>query len=231
MRGFLCLIVAMAVPQLAYAHTGDQRETIEVTASASVDRQADQVRLTLAVETTAQTAEVASDRNAEKMSALIGALRAMGLKKSAIRTLAYRLTPQYDRGERGNRDPDPIGFMAQNMVEARIDSIRRVGSVIDRAIESGANRVNSLNFELREPEEAYLEALEKAVKRAKIQAEAIARAAGRRLGPPVRISTSGGRPAPRGVSVREFHAAATPIEAGPIQVNATVTVQYEIEGD
>ena len=128
MRGFLCLIVAVVVPSLAYAHAEDQRETIEVTASASVDREADQVRLTLAVETTARTAEVASDRNAEKMTALIGALRVMGLKKSAIRTLAYRLMPQYDRGERGNRDPDPIGFMAQNMVEARIDSILRAGS-------------------------------------------------------------------------------------------------------
>ena len=86
MRVFLWLIAVAALPGLAYAHSEEERKTIEVTASASVDRQADRVRLTLAVETTARTAEVASDRNAEKITTLIGALHEVGIKRSVIRT-------------------------------------------------------------------------------------------------------------------------------------------------
>lgn len=203
---------------------------IEVTVTGSVEREPELARVSFAVEVTRKTAQQAAQANAEMMNSLFAALEKMDIDREHIRTSAYRVFPKYpDRYRNEAEDPQPIGYTVQNQVQVEIAKIKEVGKVIDGAIQAGANRVESVTFGLHHPEKAYQDALESAMKEAKLQAQILALAAGGKLGDPLNIRTSGGRPVMREASVRFLAKANTPIEAGGVQVSATVTVIYGLK--
>jgi uncharacterized protein YggE len=106
-----------------------------------------------------------------------------------------------------------------------------LGALIDEAIGAGANRVNYLNFTLRDDTKPRTEAITKAAKDAEAQARALAQALGLTLGHVVRATTvSEVRPIPLAMRGEAYAAReATPVEAGEITVPATVSLVYEIE--
>jgi uncharacterized protein YggE len=120
--------------------------------------------------------------------------------------------------------------VAGNSLEVRVDPLDKAGEVIDAAIEAGANRTNQLSFELRDPDAAQLEALAAAMERARAQARVLAAADGKEVGRIYRASTAGGGPPQpffRAASMKAMaEDASTPIEGGPIRVEAVVDVTY-----
>lgn len=218
------------------AQQNEQPRTLTVNATAEIERTPERADVLLAVESQADNARDASTQNAESMDAVIAALRQAGIPAASIRTTSYSLNPVYIPAQRGETGPRISGYRAVNMVEVRVDSLPRLGAVIDAAIGAGANRVASLRFDLRDPEAARLEAIEQAVAKARREAEVVARAAGQRLGPPLNISTSSdmGYPQPmyaqRAVAMDMPTAPPpTPIEAGTLTVNASVNIVYRLD--
>jgi uncharacterized protein YggE len=227
--GMLLLVPAVLMAQQAQ----EQPRTITVNATAVVDREPDRAQLTLAVESQAATAREASQANASNMDRVIAALRAAGIPAARIRTTSYQLNPVYARPAPGG-EARVSGYRAVNMVQVTIDSIARIGSIIDSTVGVGANRVAGLDFQIRDEESARLEALERAIAMARREAEVIARAAGQRLGPPLNIQTSYAFPMPRsGVAfeamARDVAQVPTPVEAGTLQVTANVTMVFRID--
>jgi uncharacterized protein len=234
MRRHWLIGTLLLVPATLAAQGRDGPPTVAVDATASVERTPDRAVLTLAVESEAGSAQAASQANAQAMAKVIAALRQAGLQGPAVRTLSIRLSPVYSPAPAGRQEPPVItGYRAINMVEAIVDSLARTGAVVDAAIAAGANRVANLSFELKNPEEARLAALTAAMDQAKREAETVARAAGRILGPPLEISLSGPMPGPRPMFAERGVAMAqsmeTPVEAGPLTVMATVHVVYRLD--
>jgi hypothetical protein len=166
------------------------------------------------------------------MDGVLRALRGRAIESRDIRTISYRLDPVYGHQVRPDSAPMIVGYRAINMVRVTVDTIARLGGVIDAAIGAGANRVAGLSYELRNPDEARLEALELAVAKAKREAEVVARAAGQRLGDPITISMSSGVPRPMydmSMARVEMAQAATPIEGGTLTVSANVHIVYRLE--
>jgi uncharacterized protein YggE len=229
--------LALVLPCAAVAQnvTPPQR-TITVSATATVEREPERAVLLLAVESTGTTAQQAAQANATRMDALIAALKQLRIAGPLIRTTAYELHPEYanERPQPAERPGPPriVGYRAVNMVQVIIDSVPRVGAVIDGAIRAGANRVADLRFELKDPQAARAEALRLAVARARSEAESTALAAGQRLGPPLTITTHGQpQPMDRMAMARAAEAVPTPIEAGTLTVAASVTITYRLVGN
>ena len=211
------------------AQPPEKEPTIQVTATGSVEREPDRARILLSVETTGQTAQAATQENAVKMDRVFQSLAKIGLPDRVVRTASYHLAPKYETPEGRRHSPEPVGFTAQNTVEVTVDSVDLVGRVIDTAIAAGANRAANLTYGLRDPDAAYLSALRAAMAQAKAQAETLARAAGRTLGPVLRIATqSEVRPAAHAAPRMALAEAATPVRGGAVQVSATVTVHYRL---
>jgi uncharacterized protein len=228
----MLLAGALLLPAAAEAQdTAPPPRTITVSATATVDREPERGTIMLAVESEAPTAREASQRNAQLMERVIAAVRQTGIGAEAIRTLSFELRPQYaqDRGT----EPRIVSYRAVNMVQVRADPVARVGPVIDAALAAGANRVAGLSFELREPETARIDALRVAMTRARAEAEALAVAAGQRLGEPLTINVGGYyEPRQQYAPAMEMRAqmadVATPIEGGQLTIGATVNVVYRI---
>jgi uncharacterized protein len=231
MRTGLILAAALCLPVAAAAQEPPPR-TLNVSATATIEREPERATILLAVESQAGTAREASQRNAALMERVIAAIRQTGVPAEAIRTVSYELRPEYSRPER-DAEPRIVAYRAINMVQVRADPVARVGQVIDGALAAGANRVAGLNFELRNPEAARVDALREAMGRARREAEAVAAAAGQQLGEPMTINVGGyyepRPPMPSPMAMRaEMAMADTPIEGGQLTIGATVSVVYRL---
>lgn len=205
--------------------------TIQVSGQAQVSVPADQARISFAVETEAPSAREATTQNAQRMDAVMAALRGSGVPGLTIETFGYSLSPEYEMSREVAGTRLIAGYRAQNNIRVTVPDVRAVGGLLDRAIEAGANRVASLQFEASDTREARLRALQEAVASARQQAEAIASAMGVSLGSAVEVQGGASAPAPFAPEMALFRAdaaAPTPIEAGDQTVSAHVTITYRI---
>ena len=193
----------------------------------------DRARVHIAVETRGKTAAEASAENARIQTAVIARLRAAGIPAERILTIGFNVQPEYNRSRDPNMvEPRVIGYVARNTVRADVWRMDQVGSVIDAALAAGANSIGALDMYSSREDAVRRQALGNAVTAARSDAEAMAAAAGGRLGRLLEL-TSGGffRPSPspmmRGGAMLEAQAADTPIAAGEQTLRANVMARWE----
>lgn len=212
---------------------GSSRRVIEVSGNGEAQAAPDKATLQLAIETHAATAEQAAGSNGELAQKVRDALKTKLGDKGKMWTGGYSLYPEYTEPRGGGR-PSITGYRAENSITVEMTDLGLVGPLIDTAIAAGANRVNSLDYSLRDDAGARSKAITNAANDAQAQAQALANAIGVKLGSIVRASTmSEVRPIPiqlqqAGMSAMA-RSAPTPIEAGPVSVPATVSLTYDIQ--
>ena len=193
----------------------------------------DRALIDIGVQTRAATAEQAAAENARRVQAVLAALRALGIAAEQLTTVNYSVYPEMRYDERqGDREPRIVGYNVVNSVRAELRRQELVGPAIDAALKAGANVIHSLSFFSSDPAPARREALQRAVEKARGDAEALARAAGGRLGRLLELATSegGGAPQPmfrRGVTMAAAEAAPTPVEPGQQTVAVSVAARWE----
>jgi uncharacterized protein YggE len=231
--GFAIAIVSPGFASASPTQSGTnvfERRTIEVDGSGEVRTSPDTADLNLAIDTQAKTAEQAATSNAALATKVIDALKSKLGDKGKVTTGGYSLDPQYD--QRQSEKPRILGYNAQNTVTVNTRSLDMVGALIDSAIAAGANRVNSLNFSVKDDTKARTEAIAIATRDARAQADALASALDVKLGKVLKATTvSEQRPTPlyMGRAMAMSANVATPVEPGDVTVPATVSLTFEIE--
>lgn len=162
------------------ANRAPERPSISVSAQGSTRITPDRATIQIGVQTRGATAAAASAENARAAERVIAAIKALGIGAEQISTVNYSVNPEYRHLE--NRTPQVIGYAVHNTVVVDVRQIEQVGRVIDAALGSGANMINSLDFYASNTEAARRAALGVAVEKARLDAEVIARAAGGTLG-------------------------------------------------
>jgi uncharacterized protein YggE len=230
------LAIAFVLPVFASSASAESGEnvfakrTIEVDGNGETRTSPDTADLNLAIDTQAKTAEEAAASNAALATRVIDALKSKLGDKGKVTTGGYSLEPQYD--QRPNAKPTIIGYNAQNTVTVNTSALDLVGALIDSAIAAGANRVNSLNFSVKDDTKARTEAIAIATRDARAQAQALALALDVKLGKVLKATTaSQERPIPirMGRAMAMSANVATPVEPGEVTVPATVSLTFEIE--
>lgn len=209
----------------------EDRGTIQVTGQAQISVPADRAHITFSVETEGSTAGEATSANASLMEQVISAIRGMNLPGADLETFGYALMPEYQISREGTGTRSISGYRVQNTLRVTLPEVTSVGPVLDRAVEAGANRVASLQFDASDTRAAQTQALRQAVNQAREQAETIAAAMGVRLGMALEVQGGANAPLPQpmgGVMFRAAAEAVTPVEAGDQTVTASVTIQYRI---
>jgi uncharacterized protein len=223
------MVFMLAAPALAKESAG----TLEVAGSGEVRAAPDVADLSIQVETHARAAEQSARQNAALAAKVVAALKRTLAGKGTVTTGNYSLNPEYREPGPG-RKPEIVGYTCQNTITVHTGELPLAGALIDTAIAAGANRVNYLNFALRNDTKARNEAIANASRDAQSQARALAASLGLKLGRVVKASTVPQRPpvvpAMRSFAMQTATAAVpTPIEPGQVTVSATVSLVYEIE--
>ncbi len=202
--------------------------TITVSASGKVTVVPDVARINLGITTTKGTVKAARESAAQTMTAIIAAIKGLGVADADIQTTNLSLYPQYGSGS----TPKVVGYQISEQVQITVRDLDKAGDVVDAATAKGATDVNGISFELADPVKAQNDARASAVAAARTSAQAMAGAANVSLGAVVSITDTTspspifyGYGAQKGAAVPD---AATPVQPGTQDLTAMVTVIFEI---
>jgi uncharacterized protein YggE len=229
----LALLLLLLIPAAAAAQQapqGPEPQVVVATGEGIIEVSPDRAWITVAAESRAGNPREAQRRNAEAMTPVMDKLRGAGIPSEAIRTAGYDLQQEWDyvNNQRVSR-----GYVARNTIEVRVDSIDRVGELLELVVGSGATSVGGVRFDLKDRKKIERDALRLAVEEARGRAEAAASAAGRAIDRVLRIDVQPGDGGPipmqKVTFAREAASSAPPIATGQIEVRALVTVTSSLK--
>jgi uncharacterized protein YggE len=205
--------------------------TVRARGEAIVQAKPDQARIDIGVVTQAQTADGAAGQNAKQTSEVIAALKKELGAGAEIQTSGYSIQPNYRQPRDGSAPATISGYTASNVVHVVSPDVAAVGKMIDAATRAGANNVHGIQFTVKDEQAVRGEALKKAARNARINAEAMAAGLGMKLGRTVSLDDT---EPPRVIPFRsemmraQAQAVVTPIEPGNVEVRAAVTITAEL---
>ena len=201
---------------------------LDVTATGKTTRVPDLATIRAGVVTQAPSAAAALSDNANRMSAVLSALKRAGIQPRDIATANVSLQPQYRYED--NKPPVITGYQATNNVSIRFRDIAKSGAILDALVAQGANQIEGPNLSLDQPDAALDEARVDAVKRAQARAQLYAKAAGLSVSRILTIAEGGeiaGPPPPMPVyRMAVAKAADTQVMPGESDVTVTITVRF-----
>lgn len=237
---FICVMAlsimhaSLLFPAESAEAPGTVSRTISVTGTSFDYYAPDTVEIVLAVESRNISASGAAANNRAVMDKVFADLKqTLDPEQDRIKTISYNLQPrhQYDRKQEKNI---LVGYTATNQISVRTKKIDKAGDIIDSAISSGANSVQSVHFSIVETMELCRILLSKAAGHARDEADTVASSLDTKITGLKEASSSCGAhettPVIRHDMMLEKAAAgaSTPIEAGDIKLTATVRTVFTI---
>jgi uncharacterized protein YggE len=209
---------------------------IQVVGRARSESPPDFASVEIGIEAKGPSPAAALDATSEAARKVIALAAEFGVKETDLGTTAVTLQPV----TRTIRQPDgtvtekPDGYRAANQVRLRLADMGRLGDLMRRALDAGANRIDSVAFGLNDPDAAVSAVRVAAMKDASAQAARLAEAAGVRLGRVVSIQSpprespapllmAAPAPMPKGRGRTPV-----PLVAGTIEASAEVAASFAI---
>ncbi|MBD8890660.1 SIMPL domain-containing protein [Labrenzia suaedae] len=231
--GALAVPVAAPLPALAEASGKGPVATISITGQGKLSMAPDMAVVTTRVVTPAKTAPEALDENTKAISEVIAEIKKAGIEAKDIQTSGFSIFPRYEQQKgRENQPPAIAGYEVANGVTVNIRDLAKLGPILNAVVQSGANEVNGISFQVSDADKKMDEARKAAVENAKSRASLYAQAAGVKLGKILSIS-EGGASMPQPLYMRAEKMAfasdgAIPVEAGQETLSASVTIVWEL---
>ena len=225
------LAAVLAVP--AWGATGSRSadatpapSSITVNGSASIKVTPDIAIWTFSVTSRNASARAALRANANDMARVLAALKAAGIAAADLRT------SQVSLGVRMSQDGTSVtGYEATNSVTAKVRKQASTGDIVDQAVEAGADGVSGPVFQVSNQTALYRQALAAAYDDARAKALNLAKQGGLNLGKATSIAETGSsQPILYAAGAAKSMAAdaATPVEAGESEVDASVSVTFAV---
>ena len=208
--------------------------TLTTTAVGRTQAPPDQAELRF--EASAVESDVTGARRAvaDRAARLRGVLDETGVPDDRVRTTQFRVGRQSPNPHDRQQDPESRPFEAIETVSVTIRDLDALGTVLAAAVDEAGAEIDDVTFTFRTETKRDLEreAIEDAVETARKKAEAAASAEGLTVGD-VRSMTTENRSSARarqtgtGLGARLQESGSAPT-SGPIDVTATVEVEYEL---
>jgi uncharacterized protein YggE len=231
----LALVAAVCGTDTTRIENGENpAPSISVSGEGKVSAKPDLALITLGVSSLAPTVAEARETAAASLDAMIASMKANGVEDDDIQTQQLYINAEYNYN---NGNTTLRGFRVQNTVSAKIRNIDNTGKVVDDAVNAGGNNttIDSIAFTIDDPKELQAQARAAAVGDARAKAETLASAGGVDVGAPITISEGSFQqpyhpyPAADRAAEGAQTGAATPIEAGELDVIVSVQVVFELK--
>ena len=206
---WLGVILASASFFCTHMACADEAQIV-VTGSGSVVVSPNRARVDVLVTATAATTKEAAAQNARTVKMVLDALRQMGISDADIRTAGFAV-----RTERDNKTGKPTGqYVSSHRIRVQTTDLDNIGPIVDAVVAQGAE-LGSITFTATEVDHARQQALAEAFTQAHSDAEAMATAAGGKLGPLIELTTQG--------SARPPHVEGMALMAGGMEAQTLIT--------
>jgi uncharacterized protein YggE len=214
------------------AESGSPARTLSVTGSGEISLTPDIAYIAIGVHNDEETASEAVQSNNAKTQSVINALKRAGVDEKDIRTSNFSIWPNTQYGPDGKQQG--VTYMVDNSVFVTVRDLQNLGELLDSVVQSGANSINSIQFDLEDKTEAIKQARAVAVEDAQTQANELADAAGVKLGEVQSIGFYDAAPVPyvsslgKGGGGAAEAAVSVPIQPGQLSLTVQVSMTYEI---
>lgn len=217
--------IAPAVPAAAQQCVVMQWPGPHLTAngSAVVRVPPDRVSFSVGVETFDANVSRAFRNNAQKVEAVLNALKAKGVQAKELQTSNLEVSSRNPDGTRAD------GFRVSNRVTVARENASGVGELIEAAIAAGANDAGQLNFFVADPDAAQARGLELAFASAKARAETMATLSKRALGDVLCMAEGSGGGFARSNVAMMASAGGRSVESGTEAIQFDVTVVFALK--
>lgn len=203
---------------------------IDLSVTKYVDTVPDVASFSTGVQTLAPTANEAVRQNNAQMAAVIARLKKLGIADKDIQTTQLSLNQQFDyqEGRQVFR-----GFMANNMVTAKLRDLSKMPQFLDALASDGATNFNGPVFSVDDDSNLRQQARDKVWASATARANAIVRKAGFASARVLRVEEQsgdfGGYPMPAApMMVSEASAKSTPVAPGQVRIASTMNFTFEM---
>lgn len=232
------IAVLMVASMLAAAGVVSAAEVplrlVSVTGAGEVKAQPDMAFLTLGVEARRPTlAEARTEVNAA-VERVLALTRELKIEPKFVDSTRLQVQPDYRWDEKSSIQV-LLGYVVSRQVDVELHDLDRLGTLLEKSVSAGMNQVGGARLDSSQRKELERAALTQAVDDARLNAEALARAAGARLGPVQSLSTTGTMPVPMYLE-RAKAVAAGPMadaaeqsyESSEMKFTASVSAQFEL---
>jgi uncharacterized protein YggE len=224
-------VLSACVPSSVTVQAQPPQRTITVSGTGKVTLTPDIAYISIGVHTQNASAKDAVAENNTQAQAVIIAIKGFGVADKDIQTTNFSIYPQqqYD----ANGKVTGIIYVVDNTVYVTIRDLKKLGDLLDSTVSSGANNINSIEFDLADKTAALSQARLAAVADAKKQADELTKATSVMLGQVQTISYYDSTP-PVTLQYAKSDilapaAAPVPVQAGSMQITTTVTIVYELK--
>jgi hypothetical protein len=206
--------------------------TITVVGEGKVTLEPDIARVTIGVETVTNTVKEASDTNRAAVESVLNTLLAQGIAEEDLQTSGFSIYAERF-GPDGPLEEGDVRYRVSNNVSVTIRDLENVGTILDAAIEAGANNIYGVEFAVDDPGVSESEARAAAIEDAKAKAAELAELTGLSLGPVVSVSevvgAGGGYYAGNfAEQARAFGGGGTPVTPGQLDLVMQLQVIFSI---
>ncbi|NCN25234.1 hypothetical protein COT94_04055 [Candidatus Falkowbacteria bacterium CG10_big_fil_rev_8_21_14_0_10_37_14] len=216
----------------------NSEDRFSVVGSGTVYAKADIANLQVGFKTeTKKTAAEATTDSSKKMNGITEVLKKLDIKTEDIKTTQYNLNPVYNWTDRAGQTL--IGYEVLQSLTLKIRDLDKIGEVIARTTEQGANQVGGISFTIDDEFALRNQARELAIKKAKEKAELISKQSGMKLGAIKSVSENNNTyPAIMAYSNAKAMDSvgsgvesipATEIQSGQNEIKVEVTLIYEVK--
>jgi uncharacterized protein YggE len=222
------------VPQPPTTISGGPVGSITVVGEGTVNIRPDITRANIGVEVVRNSVQEASAENKVAIEAVLEALRAQGIEERDIQTSGFSIYAER-YGPEGPLPDDQVRYRVSNNVMVTIRNLDNVGTVLDAAVEAGANNIYGVEFAIDDPSGVEAEARASAIEDAQVKAQDLAQLNGVGLGQVVAVSEIIGMGGgyynsnfAQGSMFQMGGGGAAPISPGELKLTMQVQVSYAI---
>ncbi|MFA6416914.1 MAG: SIMPL domain-containing protein [Patescibacteria group bacterium] len=235
----MIVVGAVIVGAFYFSNKVDAQDRFSVTGSGTVYAKADIASLTVGLKTEVKkTAAEATKNSTEKMNAIVAAVKNLGVEDKDIKTTDYQLSPVYNWTEKSGQTL--VGYQVSQNVTLKIRDLEKIGDIIAKTTEQGANQVGNIGFTIDDEYDLKNQARTLAIEKAKEKAGMIANESGLKLGKLVGVYESSASYVPmmdysnvrlemKSVAGADTAISSPSIESGQNEVKVEVTLTYKIK--
>lgn len=221
------------VGMLACGSVVAQERSVAVNGVGEVRAEPDRATVNLGIESRKPKLEEARAEVNRGVDAVLKLMTELKIDPKHVRTTRINVQPEYDWNNQG-RERALLGYYVSRQVEIDLRNLDQLGTLMERALSIGVNQVGEPQLDSSRRRDLEREALAKAVADARLNAEALAKAAGAKVGSPRRIAASSDVVMPPMPMMRakmmgaEASDASQSYQRGEMTFNANVQVEYEL---
>lgn len=227
----IILVVLFIINQSKAINSNHQ--TMSISAEGKVSSVPDLATVRIGVMTDGAILVDVKNQNNQKMHQVISFIEQQGVDKKDIQTTDFYASPKYNYT---NGQNNVVGYQANQLITVTLHHINQsraqLETILDGAVNNGANQIQGVNFSFSNPENLQQQARKQAIEKAKIKAEELTHEAGLHLGRVLNVLEAGSSPNqpyfPAAMSLAREKSVAPDIQPGIQDIVENITLVFEI---